>query len=114
MRIQIRRNPNLYRKYPFYSNLRESPVIYADDSPDVVKKKRELAINNAKALREVKNGKFDDIVATLELFNGQLSLNDVLNQDIPILNELKEAKMRLNNNLAKEREKEAERRQRRK
>ena len=79
-----------------------------------MKKKRELAINNAKALREVKNGKFDDIVATLELFNGQLSLNDVLNQDIPILNELKEAKMRLNNNLAKEREKEAERRQRRK
>ena len=79
-----------------------------------MKKKRELAISNAKALREVKNGKFDDIVATLELFNGQLSLNDVLNQDIPILNELKEAKMRLNNNLAKEREKEAERRQRRK
>ena len=34
---------------------------------------------------------FDEMVSLLDIFQGQLTLTDVLNQDIPVLNALKEA-----------------------
>lgn len=43
----------------------------------------------------------------LDLFQGELSLNDVLNQDMVILAKLREAKLRVNEKIAKEREKQA-------
>ena len=51
--------------------------------------------------------KFDDIVSLLDLFQGELSLNDVLNQDMIILTKLRESKIRINEKVAKEREKQA-------
>ena len=48
----------------------------------------------------------DEIVNLLELFQGQLSLNDILNHDIPLINGLKKAKQRLNGEITKEREKQ--------
>ena len=42
-----------------------------------------------------RNRKFDEVAVLLEAFQGAVSLSDILNQDIPILEGLKEAKMRL-------------------
>lgn len=39
--------------------------------------------------------KFDEIAVLLEAFQGAVSLSDILNQDIPILEGLKEARIRL-------------------
>lgn len=48
----------------------------------------------------------DDIVSLLDLFQGQLSLTDILNQDIPILIGLRAAKSKLNGEINREREKQ--------
>ena len=56
-------------------------------------------------MEKLKNEKFDDIAETLDLFQGQLSLNDILNQEIPFITNLKLAKMRLNTKISKERAK---------
>ena len=106
MRIQIRRNPNLYRKYPFYSNLRENPRIKPSDTVEVRKSKINAANENAKQLKQVKADKMEEIVNTLDLFGGQLSLADILNYDIPFISELRETKNRINGEINKEREKQ--------
>ena len=46
-------------------------------------------------------------MSLLDLFQGELSLNDVLNQDMIILTKLRESKIRINEKVAKEREKQA-------
>ena len=69
--------------------------------------KQKYNLENAKALENAKNEKFDDIVSLLDLFQGELSLNDVLNQDMIILTKLRESKIRSNEKVAKEREKQA-------
>lgn len=48
----------------------------------------------------------DEVVGLLEKFKGELSLSDVLNQDIPLLSELSKAKDRLNIEINKERERQ--------
>ena len=58
--------------------------------------KQKYNLENAKALENAKNEKFDDIVSLLDLFQGELSLNDVLNQDMIILTKLRESKIRIN------------------
>ena len=57
----------------------------------------------------LKSEKMDEIVVLLEKFKGQLSLTDLLNQDIPLLNALREAKDRMNGEITKEREKQQQR-----
>lgn len=52
-------------------------------------------------MEQAKNDNFDDIVNLLDLFKGELTLTDALNQDIPILNKLRDAKLRQNKMLAK-------------
>ena len=42
---------------------------------------------------EIRKEKMRDIVDTLDIFNGQISLTEILNQDIPILSGLQEAKI---------------------
>ena len=69
--------------------------------------KQKYNLENAKALENAKNEKFDEIVSLLDLFQGELSLNDVLNQDMIILTKLRESKLRINEKVAKEREKQA-------
>ena len=69
--------------------------------------KQKYNLENAKALENAKTEKFDEIVSLLDLFQGELSLNDVLNQDMIILTKLRESKIRLNEKVAKEREKQA-------
>ena len=69
--------------------------------------KQKYNLENAKALENAKNEKFDEIVSLLDLFQGELSLNDVLNQDMIILTKLRESKIRKKEKDAKEREKQA-------
>jgi hypothetical protein len=57
-----------------------------------------------KAYEQIKQDKMDEVVGLLEKFKGELSLSDVLNQDIPLLSELSKAKDRLNIEINKERE----------
>lgn len=45
----------------------------------------------------------DDIVFTMDLFEGRVSLTEILNLEIPLLNHLKKAKIKLNNEIAKQR-----------
>lgn len=61
---------------------------------------------NKKELERIINSKMEDIVNLLELFQGQLSLTDILNQDIPILNGLRQAKNRINGEIQRERERQ--------
>ena len=44
-------------------------------------------------MKEIQNNKIDEILDDLELFNGKISLNDILNQEIPIINALRNAKI---------------------
>lgn len=53
----------------------------------------------------------DEIVTLLELFHGQLSLTDILNQDIPLLNSLKKAKQKMNGEIIKERDRQIQKAQ---
>ena len=59
---------------------------------------------NARAFDKVISDKMDDIVSLLDLFQGQLSLSDILNQDIPLIDDLRKAKNRLNGEINKETE----------
>lgn len=61
---------------------------------------------NAVEFQKVLNGKAEEMVILLDLFQGQLSLTDILNQDIPLLNALKDAKSKINGEINKEREKQ--------
>lgn len=61
---------------------------------------------NAVEFQKVLSGKAEEMVILLDLFQGQLSLTDILNQDIPLLNALKDAKSKINGEINKEREKQ--------
>jgi hypothetical protein len=52
-------------------------------------------------LEQLKEEKSDEVVLLLDLFAGSLSLNEILNIDIPLLNHLKRSKIKLNNELRK-------------
>jgi len=45
--------------------------------------------------------KSDEIVYILDLFDGKMTINEILNLEIPLLANLKEAKIRINNELKK-------------
>ena len=53
---------------------------------------------NAQKYKEfltVKSNKCKEIVSMLDTFQGQLSLQDVLNYEIPFLNDLKEQRLKM-------------------
>jgi hypothetical protein len=54
---------------------------------------------NFSQLEKIKELKSDEIVFLLDLFNGSLSLNEILNQDISLLNSLKKSKIKMNNDM---------------
>ena len=78
---------------PFYSHLRQNPVISPNDTAEERKEKYAKIQNNYDTLKEVQNNKIEEILDDLELFNGKISLNDILNQEIPIINALRNAKI---------------------
>jgi hypothetical protein len=50
-------------------------------------------------LESIKDERALDIVYTLDLFDGKLSLGEIMNIDIPFLNRLRRAKIKINNDL---------------
>jgi hypothetical protein len=52
-------------------------------------------------LEEIKAQKAEEIMYLLDIFDGKMTVNELLNLDIPFLNQLKNAKMKINNELRK-------------
>jgi len=52
-------------------------------------------------LEQVKAERAEEVVYLLDLFDGKITVNELLNMDIPYLNQLKDAKMKVNNDLMK-------------
>jgi hypothetical protein len=52
-------------------------------------------------LEEIKQMKADELVGMLDLFDGKLTLGDLLNYDIPLLEMLKRSKLKLNKEMRK-------------
>jgi len=50
-------------------------------------------------MEQLKEEKMDEIVYTMELFSNSLSLNEILNLDMPLLNQLKKSKIKINNEM---------------
>jgi hypothetical protein len=49
----------------------------------------------------MKSAKAEEIVNLLEIFDGKVTVNELLNLDIPLLIQLKDAKIKINNELNK-------------
>lgn len=60
------------------------------------------------ALTKAREEKAFGVVSMLELFQGQLSLEDILYTEIPILNQLHAARLKYMQEVAKERQKQAQ------
>lgn len=52
-------------------------------------------------LEQVKAQKAEEIVYLLDIFDGKMTVNELLNLDIPFLNQLKSAKIKINNEINK-------------
>jgi hypothetical protein len=52
-------------------------------------------------LEQVKAEKAEEVVYLLDLFDGKMTVNELLNMDMPYLSQLKNAKMKINNDLMK-------------
>jgi hypothetical protein len=52
-------------------------------------------------LEELKAQKAEEIIYLLDIFDGKITINELLNLDIPFLTQLKNAKMKINNELRK-------------
>jgi hypothetical protein len=76
-------------------------VILETDSTEEREQKLLRIQSNFMKLEQLKEEKSDEMVLLLDLFAGSLSLNEILNTDIPLLNHLKRSKIKLNNELRK-------------
>jgi hypothetical protein len=76
-------------------------VILETDSAEEREQKLLRIQSNFMKLEQLKEEKSDEMVLLLDLFAGSLSLNEILNTDIPLLNHLKRSKIKLNNELRK-------------
>jgi hypothetical protein len=96
-----RRRDRLSREDTFYTNLRESPVIRDTDSVEERNAKLRKIESNFVKLEQLKAEKAEEVVYLLDLFDGKMTINELLNMDIPYLNQLKNAKIKINTDLAK-------------
>jgi hypothetical protein len=76
-------------------------VIREEDSIEEKNAKLRAMESNFIRLEQVKSEKAEEIVYILDLFDGKITVNEMLNMDIPYLNQLKNAKIKINNDLAK-------------
>jgi hypothetical protein len=57
--------------------------------------------SNFLRLEQVKAEKAEEVVYLLDLFDGKITVNELLNMEISYLNRLKNAKMKINTDLMK-------------
>lgn len=66
----------------------------ASDTTEERREKIKIINENFDALEKAKESVADELVYLLDLFDGKLSLSDILNYEIPLLEALKQAKTR--------------------
>ena len=94
-----------YSQYTFYTDLREQIIELEDLSLKDITEEDLLKYKGSKeALSKAREDKALSVVSMLELFQGQLSLDDILYTEIPILNQLHDAKIKYMKEVAKARE----------
>jgi hypothetical protein len=89
------------RRHTFYTNLRESPVIQDGDSEERRTEKLRRIEENFLRLEKVKAEKAEEVVYLLDLFEGKITVNELINMEMPYLNQLRNAKMKINNDIIK-------------
>jgi hypothetical protein len=52
-------------------------------------------------LESVKNQKAEEIMYLLDIFDGKITINELLNLDMPFVNQLRLAKVKMNNEINK-------------
>lgn len=57
--------------------------------------------SNFVKLEQVKAQRAEEVMYLLDLFDGKMTINELLNLDMPYLNQLKNAKIKINNDLRK-------------
>jgi hypothetical protein len=67
----------------------------------VRKEKLRRIEGNFLRLEQIKAEKAEEVVYLLDLFDGKITINELLNMEIPYLNQLKNAKIKVNSDLAK-------------
>lgn len=76
-------------------------MIRDTDSPEERSAKLKRMESNFLRLEQVKAEKAEEVVYLLDLFDGKVTINELLNMDISYLNRLKNAKMKINADLMK-------------
>jgi hypothetical protein len=73
------------------------------DKDSIEEKNAKLRMMEANFLRleQIKADRAEEVVYLLDLFDGKVTVNELLNMDIPYLNQLKNAKIKINSDLAK-------------
>lgn len=106
MRKRDQRCSYWFAFYTFYGDLREQIVELKSLSlEEITEEKKNTYIQAVENISNARKVKADNVVYMLELFGGKLSLTDVLDTEIPLLNQLREAKLRLIEEMAKDRNK---------
>ena len=84
-------NSSFNWRYTFYSNLRESPIIDANDSIEVKNEKLREINEKFLKLEARKDENALELAYMLDLFDGKLTLTELLNLEIPLLDRLKKS-----------------------
>lgn len=101
MWTRSQRYPNLNWKFTFYTDLRESPIIKETDTKEEAQEKLNKVEENFLRLQSTIDEKMLEVVYMLDLFDGKLSLSEILNLEIPLLNHLRKAKQKINDEINK-------------
>jgi hypothetical protein len=71
------------------------------DSAEERRMKLKVVEGSFLKLEELKAQKAEEIMYLLDIFDGKITINELLNLDIPFLSQLKDAKIKINNEIRK-------------
>jgi hypothetical protein len=71
------------------------------DSAEQRRMKLKIIEGSFLKLEELKAQKSEEIMYLLDIFDGKITINELLNLDIPFLNQLRDAKIKINNEIRK-------------
>jgi uncharacterized protein YfkK (UPF0435 family) len=71
------------------------------DSTEERRMKLKIIEGSFLKLEELKAQKSEEIMYLLDIFDGKITINELLNLDIPFLNQLRDAKIKINNEIRK-------------
>ena len=92
LRTWNQRATNCGRRHTFYSNLRENPKLDNADTYEERAAKIKRINDNFTALEKIKKDKVAEILNFIDLFDGKISLTEILNHEIPFITDLAKAK----------------------